>query len=142
MEELVLEGRKYVGSFQVNQKHRVAQFSGDHYCDYEEDRQWYEGVGKIKEISLGNEQCVLLRTEETAKQNRSLKECFIPFNKEDMIDKPTIIDLLLEPIYQSARDKKSEEIIPSVTPPKFNFSELIERGLIPESSGQIRLAFA
>lgn len=149
-EELTIQGHKYFGRFSANKK-KGKFWAGSEYTEHLEDRYWWNGVGVIQDNETKEQHQFLFETEINSygKESELLEELLVIKCKDYYRRNPPIIrkefvnDLILQQIYQDAKEKEKTEIIPTVYPTPLSYEELLDKGFIAEEkSGQIMLALS
>ncbi len=144
MEELILEGNKYKGRF-LAAEGKNRRWRGSHYSEHLVDTKYWEGKGIITDKETNEERSFLFKTEEKDYSCDGLEDEIMDLKRWPSYDIPKIIrkekivDLILQSMYEDTKNRKDEEIIPTVYPPTLKMEELVEKGLVAEKSGQIRL---
>lgn len=137
MEELILEGRKYLGRFKAESKDESYMFRGDTHSRH---NYWWEGQCDIKDLDVDEKRIFLFNTRNLSRRIGSLKEAVVSFasrttsypNQPKIQNHVAIFDLILEKMYLHAKEQMtdSEVIIPSIVVPQLCIEELTENGLI------------
>lgn len=147
-EELSIQGHRYFGRFSAVKKTKEF-WAGSEYTEHLEDRYWFEGIGIIEDIEKREPCRFLFKTEidRYGKESKLIEKLLVIEDKNyyrrnpPVIKKEFVNDLILEKIYQDAKEKEKTEIIPEVYSSLLSYEELLEKGLIAdEKSGQIMLA--
>lgn len=131
-----LEGNKYSGRFNIEEKSYSWMGGNSEVGDRPESKSWYEGIGDIKNLETGEIQKFLFKSREKRGKNfGSLDEVFwtnIP--EEKIVNREGIYDIVLESMYLQAEDglKHDYTIIPEVTPTPLDEKELFHADLIKD----------
>lgn len=82
MEQLTLEGNRYLGRFQAEQKDRNYMFSGD---TGERHEYWWQGQVFVRDQKTGEEGRFLFNTERTGRFVSTLPEAIISFSSSMLV---------------------------------------------------------
>ncbi len=143
-QEVTLLGNNYWGRFSAIQEKKEL-WAGSEYTEHLEDNYRWSGVGIIKHIETGEAHRFLLTTSYNPRREIGLVECLVEINGKLPNPRPKIVnqyyvyDLVLGQMYDDAKEGEGSEIIPKVSPMALSCEELLNRGLVTEESGQIRL---
>ena len=143
--ELFLMGNRYEGRF-LGKIKKGKKWTGSEYTEAYVDIEWWCGEGIIKDKEIGEERRFFFETKSKEYNLGSLEHEIVCFDRREpydirpkIVNYPAVVDLELEVMYEEAKNREDEEIISTVSPTKLEIEDLVERGLIAEESGQIRI---
>lgn len=111
-----LEGEKYLGSFEADQKKGCTKLEGKRSTTY-----WYEGQGSVRDKQTGKEVSFALKTSFYKSKEGNLKECIfdIDISHYFHLEPPVanrffeqIVDLVLEDMLSQAGKLAGSPVIP------------------------------
>jgi len=121
-----LEGGKYLGIFEADQKKGCTKLEGRRSTTY-----WYEGQGAVRDKQTGKEVSFALKTSSYKSKEGNLKECIfdIDISRYFHLEPPVanrffeqIVDSVLEDMLSQAGKPKSKP----VTPKKLDENDLAQ----------------
>ena len=147
--EVTLQGGRYLGKFSASEK-KTERWVGSEYAEHLEDFYYWEGIGIIEDTQTNEAHRFFFNTPGRESGRHTLGELeneIVRIEGEwgretnpQIIEKKSVYDVVLQQMYEDAREGEETEIIPSVFPKALNYEELLNRALVAdEKSGQISL---
>lgn len=151
MAEATLQGHKYLGRFSAEEEETEC-WTGSEYAEALHNFYHWKGKGIIVDIQTKEAHRFIFRTpkRDTVRvSNGQLENEIVRIEgewgretKPHIIKKESIYDMVLQQMYEEAKEGEKTKIIPSVFPEALKYEDLLNKGLVAEKkSGQIRLAF-